>query len=86
MRLLDKSLGTKRIDQMGLDPEIYQQWTALIEQGPMLPKHVTSRHGQPWILRGLMKSLKAKDTAPAAEVAVLLKIHGAWRITRPLLS
>ncbi len=32
MRLLDKSSGTKRLDQMGLDPEIYQQWTALIEQ------------------------------------------------------
>jgi general secretion pathway protein E len=32
MRLLDKSSGTKRLDQMGLDPEIYQQWTSLIEQ------------------------------------------------------
>lgn len=32
MRLLDKSSGTKRLDQMGFDPEIYQKWTALIEQ------------------------------------------------------
>lgn len=32
MRLLDKSSGTKRLDQMGLDPEIFQRWAGLIEQ------------------------------------------------------
>ncbi|MCX6125258.1 MAG: ATPase, T2SS/T4P/T4SS family, partial [Proteobacteria bacterium] len=32
MRLLDKSSGAKRLDQVGLDPEIYQQWIQLIEQ------------------------------------------------------
>jgi general secretion pathway protein E len=32
MRLLDKSSGAKRLDQVGLDPEIYQQWSKLIEQ------------------------------------------------------
>lgn len=32
MRLLDKSQGTKRLDQMGLDPKVYKQWTQLIEK------------------------------------------------------
>ncbi len=32
MRLLDKSSGGKRLDQMGIDPEIYPSYSALIEQ------------------------------------------------------
>ncbi len=32
MRLLDKSSGAKRLDQVGLDTVIYQQWVRLIEQ------------------------------------------------------
>ncbi|MEZ4741099.1 MAG: type II secretion system ATPase GspE [Bdellovibrionota bacterium] len=32
MRLLDKSQGTKRLDQMGMDPKVYSQWTRLIEK------------------------------------------------------
>lgn len=32
MRLLDKSSGTKRLDQMGLAPDIAETWMSLIEQ------------------------------------------------------
>ncbi|MFK7823054.1 MAG: type II secretion system ATPase GspE [Oligoflexales bacterium] len=32
MRILDKSAGVKRLDQMGLHPEIYRSWTNLIAQ------------------------------------------------------
>jgi general secretion pathway protein E len=32
MRLLDKSSGAKRLEDMGLSPEIYEQWVHLIEQ------------------------------------------------------
>lgn len=32
MRLLDKSAGVKRLDQMGLDPEIEQLWSSIIGQ------------------------------------------------------
>ena len=32
MRLLDKSAGAKRLDQMGLDTEIFDQWVKLIDQ------------------------------------------------------
>ena len=32
MRLLDKSGGTKRLDQMGMDPDLYQKWSSLVEQ------------------------------------------------------
>ncbi len=32
MRLLDKSTGAKRLEDMGLDPEIFEKWTHLIEQ------------------------------------------------------
>ena len=32
MRILDKSAGVKRLDQMGLQPEIYRSWTNLIAQ------------------------------------------------------
>ena len=31
MRLLDKSAGAKRLDQMGLDPEMFDAWSQLIE-------------------------------------------------------
>jgi general secretion pathway protein E len=31
MRLLDKTSGAKRLDQMGIDPEIYPVWLSLIE-------------------------------------------------------
>jgi len=31
MRLLDKSSGAKRLEDMGLDPEIYNTWTGLVE-------------------------------------------------------
>lgn len=32
MRILDKSAGVKRLDQMGLHPDIYRSWTHLISQ------------------------------------------------------
>lgn len=32
MRLLDKSKGVKRLDQMGLAPDVYKTWTQLINQ------------------------------------------------------
>ena len=32
MRLLDKSSGSKRLEDMGMDPEIYNPWVNLIEQ------------------------------------------------------
>ena len=32
MRLLDKSAGAKRLDQMGLPPKLYEEWTKLISQ------------------------------------------------------
>lgn len=32
MRLLDKSSGAKRLEDMGLSPEIYDKWVGLIEQ------------------------------------------------------
>ncbi len=32
MRLLDKSGGSKRLDQMGMDPELFQKWGSLVEQ------------------------------------------------------
>ena len=32
MRLLDKSTGAKRLEDMGLDPEIFKKWVHLIEQ------------------------------------------------------
>ena len=32
MRILDKSAGVKRLDQMGLHPDIYRSWTSLIAQ------------------------------------------------------
>ena len=32
MRLLDKSKGVKRLDQMGLAPDVYRTWTQLIHQ------------------------------------------------------
>ena len=32
MRLLDKSAGAKRLDQMGLPPKLYEDWTKLISQ------------------------------------------------------
>ena len=31
MRLLDKSAGAKRLDQMGLDPDMFEAWSHLIE-------------------------------------------------------
>lgn len=32
MRLLDKSSGTKSLDQMGMEPELYKIWSNLLEQ------------------------------------------------------
>lgn len=32
MRLLDKSSGAKRLEDMNLDPEVYEKWVKLIEQ------------------------------------------------------
>lgn len=32
MRLLDKSSGASRLEDMGLNPDVYRQWTALIEK------------------------------------------------------
>ena len=32
MRILDKSAGVKRLDQMGIHPDIYKTWTNLISQ------------------------------------------------------
>lgn len=32
MRILDKSSGVKRLDQMGFDPDVYRRWSALVTQ------------------------------------------------------
>jgi general secretion pathway protein E len=32
MRLLDKSAGVKRLDKMGMEPEVFTKWSQLVEQ------------------------------------------------------
>ncbi|MDD9950262.1 MAG: type II secretion system ATPase GspE [Zetaproteobacteria bacterium] len=32
MRILDKSAGVKRLDQMGFDPDVYRRWSQLVSQ------------------------------------------------------